>query len=530
MRHKHAFLSLLVIAVCLATALPAVMAAPVAAYSFAPPVHYGLGGRPADLASADVNGDGRPDLVTSAGSGVDILLGVGRGRFAPAARILLEHRPGAIALADLDSSGTQDVVTANRDGTVTVLLGAGDGSFVIKGTYPSGASASFDAVAGDLSGDSVPDVATAGGDDGVSILRGDGTGGLLDPLRLPVGARCRHLVAEDLDLDGSLDLAAGRYEWEDYSGFAVLLADGAGGFSAPAFVNTGNDDSSPHGLAACRLNNDAIPDLTAVYGYEGGSVYSFLGDGLGLFVTAGRTDFSRHDAWGLAVADLNRDRVDDVVTIGRRPGGYSGTQKVPPGAPRIYIMLSRGGVSFEPTSFLAGRLPGEVIAVDLNGDRKPDLATTDVGDEEPQRATARSPAGADRRVADPGPHRRRRHAHGEALRSAPQHRPVRGRDRDRLPQQERLEDQGQGAFRHGEGLGQGDGHDARRPKRGKVLFAPLACTLPPAVLACAEPVLVGSGQRLERARDTRGPLDVLRDDKLGDLRRRPYCIARAACG
>jgi hypothetical protein len=160
----------------------------------------------------------------------------------------------------------------------------------------------------------------------------------------------------------------------------VLLADGAGGVSPPAFFNTGNRDSSPHGLAASKVNYDAIPDLTAVYGYEGGSVYSFLGDGLGLFIIAGSTYFTQHEAWGLAVADLNRDRLDDVVTIAQRSGGYSGTQEVPPGPPRIYIMLSHSsdGVFFEPTSFLAGRVPGAVIAADLNGDRKLDLATTDV--------------------------------------------------------------------------------------------------------------------------------------------------------
>ena len=197
----------------------------------------------------------------------------------------------------------------------------------------------------------------------------------------PSGQECWRVVAEDFDLDGSLDLAATRYSWEEYSGFGVLLADGAGGFSAPAIYETGDSDSSPHGLAACDLNYDAVPDLVALYGYEGGRIYALLGDGAGGFIDVARTVFSQglDDAWGLAVADLNRDGLDDVVTIGQRPGGYSGTQKVPPGPPRIYIMLSHsGGVFYEPTSLLAGRLPGDVIAADFNGDKKPDLAMTDV--------------------------------------------------------------------------------------------------------------------------------------------------------
>jgi len=371
---------LLAMVICLA-GLAAMGAAAAGAVSFVPPVHYPLGGKPADLASADLNGDGRPDLVASAGSGVDVLLAVGRIGFAPASRIPLEHRPGAIALADLDGSGTQDVVTANRDGTVTVLLGGGDGSFVVKGTYPSGSSACFDVVAGDLTGDGDPDVATATGDGG-AILRGDGAGGLLAPLALPIRAECWHLAAGDFNLDGRLDLAASEYSWDEYSGFAVLLGDGAGGFSAPAFVSGRDTDSSPHGLAVGKLNHDTTPDLVALYGYEGGSILGFLGDGTGVFTRAAGTDFSGglDDAWGLAVADLNRDRSDDVVTIGQRPGGYSGTRRVPPGPPRIYIMLSHvaGGVTFARTSFLAGRVPGEVIAVDLNGDKRPDLATTDL--------------------------------------------------------------------------------------------------------------------------------------------------------
>ena len=378
---KQGFLVWLAAAVCLVTTLPAFMAAPAAALSFAPPVHYGLGGRPADLASADLNGDGRPDIVASAGTGIAVLLGIERGRFAPASRIPQEHRPGAIALADVDRSGTLDVVTANGDGTVSILLGDGKGSFVAKGAFPTGASPS-DLVVGDLTGDGVPDVATAGGDD-LSILTGDGAGGLLSPVHLPVGEGCRHVVIGDFNLDGTLDLAFTRNSWEEYSGFGVLLGDGAGGFSPMATYSTYLE---PGDLAVCDLNADGRPDLVSLEQLEGDAeIGAFLGDGIGVFISACRTMFSRDlSASGLAVGDLNRDGRADVVSTGRRPGYVTGSNggavTVPPGPPRIYIMLSHSidGVFLEPTSFVAGRLPGEVIVADFNGDRRPDLATTDV--------------------------------------------------------------------------------------------------------------------------------------------------------
>ncbi len=335
------FLLWLVVGVCLVSALPLALAAPAAALSFAPPVHYGLGGRPADLATADLNGDGLPDIVASAGRGVDILLGRGLGRFAPATRIPLEHRPGAIVLTDFDRDGTVDVVTASGDGTVSVLLGDGSGAFVLKGTFPTGATPS-DVAVGDLTGDGVPDVATADGD-GLSILAGDGAGGLLSPLHLAVGEGCRRIVAGDLDLDGTLDLAFTRNSWEEYSGFGVLLGDGAGGFSPLASYGTVLE---PGDLALCDLNGDRRPDLVTAGHLEGDAdVNAFLGDGMGILVPTCRTMFSRNlSASGLAVGELNQDGRADVVTTGYRPGYMTGSNghwvTVPPGPPRIYIMLS----------------------------------------------------------------------------------------------------------------------------------------------------------------------------------------------
>jgi len=378
----------LAVVICLAAALCALRAGPAAALAFTPPVHYDVGGRPADIAAADLNGDRRLDLVASAGGGISVFIATGPGRFAPAASTSLEHRPGAIAVADLDGDGAPDIVTAGLDGTVTVLLGDGTGAFTAKGTFPTG-PVPTDVVIGDVTGDGVADVATADrAGDGVSILKGDGAGGLLPPLDLPVGSDCSSLLGEDFNRDGTMDLAYTRYSWEEYAGFGVVLADGAGGFTPMGTYETGGQDALPSGLALGEVNGDDMPDIAVLQSNEGdGRTFTFLGDGLGLFIGASWTQFSGDvSVSGLAVADLNQDGRGDVVTSGYRPGYVTSdgsSRVVPPGPPRIYVMLSttsstNEGVFYKPTSFLAGRTPGELLLADLNGDGKADLATTDV--------------------------------------------------------------------------------------------------------------------------------------------------------
>ena len=378
---------LLALMLCFVGAASAVGATAAAALTFTPPVHYDVGGKPADIAAADVNGDGHLDLVTSAENGLSVLLWAGQGRFAPAIHLVLEHRPGAIAAGDINGDGVVDVVTAcSADDTVTVLLGDGTGAFVAKGTFPTGKAPS-DVVVGDLTGDRLADVATADMEgDGISILKGDGAGNLSAPLDLPVGNTCASLLGADFNDDGTMDLAYTRYEWEEYAGFGILLADGSGGFTPMGTYETGGEDALPGALALGDVNRDDKPDIAVLQGNQGdGRIFTFLGDGLGVFVPASETLFNRSiSVSGLAVADLNGDFCDDAVTSGYRPGyttGSSGTSvTVPEGPPRIWVMLSHGtaGVYFTPTSFLAGRVPGEVLLDDFNGDHQPDLATTDV--------------------------------------------------------------------------------------------------------------------------------------------------------
>ena len=73
---------------------------------------------------ADVDRDGKPDVVAVSGDSVRVLLGDGRGAFKPAASIPVGPGAWRIAAADLNGDGTIDVVTSNSESnSVSVLLG-----------------------------------------------------------------------------------------------------------------------------------------------------------------------------------------------------------------------------------------------------------------------------------------------------------------------------------------------------------------------------------------------------------------------
>ncbi|HKG80604.1 MAG TPA: VCBS repeat-containing protein [Pyrinomonadaceae bacterium] len=76
------------------------------------------------LIIADVDRDGKTDIVATSGTSLRVLLGDGRGAFKPAASIPVGPGAWRMAAADLDGDGTVDVVTSNSEGNnVNVLLG-----------------------------------------------------------------------------------------------------------------------------------------------------------------------------------------------------------------------------------------------------------------------------------------------------------------------------------------------------------------------------------------------------------------------
>ena len=154
----------------------------------------------------------------------------------------------------------------------------------------------------------------------MSVAFGDGRGGFTLAPRSPfaVGPSPYPLTLGDVNSDGRLDIVAtasatGRNRAQQLASsraLTLLLADGQGGFRRSEIpLRTGQ----PWFVAIGDLNGDSKPDLVATH-HEQSALTVLIGDGKGNFrETAGSPFDFGHDVWQIVLADVNRDRREDVV-------------------------------------------------------------------------------------------------------------------------------------------------------------------------------------------------------------------------
>ena len=321
----------------------------------------------ASVTISDLNGDGKPDLVVtslcqkasncpegSGPGGIAVMLGKGNGTFqAP-----LSYSSGGcgvpyVSLADVNSDGRPDLIVSTSSqsncslldpGLVSVLLGNGDGTFQSPISYSSGGGMPKQVAIADFNGDGHLDLAVMNqcvsesncthrilavflgmgdgtfsqttssvsietGDQGASFMAiGDLNGD--NKVDLVVSNTCLNLQAcDDIPEDGEVD---------------VLLGNGDGSFQTPVSYHSGGSFASP--LAVADVNGDGKADVIVVntcgnipikncsaVSVEKSQIAVMLGNGDGTLQAPARYNTAGFGAVSLAIADVNSDGRPDLT-------------------------------------------------------------------------------------------------------------------------------------------------------------------------------------------------------------------------
>ena len=349
-----------------------------------------VGVSPNSVVVADFNNDGKPDLAvvnrddidptcsTYLGGTISILLGNGDGTFFPKSKVCQPPvsllPPAAMytaSVGDFNHDGNQDLaVSVLWAGVeeVLVFFGNGDGTFAYS-NYLGFWDSIGPVVIGDFDRDGNLDIAVPGDIMGIPVFnvavgKGDGTFAWEYEGDVCANTPARPMIMDDFNRDGMLDLADSSIGFS-YACSTIYLGKGDG-----TFIPTSSQPSTS-GLLTGDFDADGIPDLAGAGRFmKGNGDGTFTDMGPGPDLNSGydlNTVFPyRVPVPGTAV-DLNGDNMLDVVAAS--PDN------------NVLLYLGNGNGTFQaPVSITVGQSPHSVAVGDFNGDGLVDLAVTNSGD------------------------------------------------------------------------------------------------------------------------------------------------------
>jgi hypothetical protein len=356
------------------------------------------------LTPADLNGDANIDFVVRVNEpgGYSVMLGDGRGDFA--VRSVPNVPVGDALAADLNGDGKIDLISWGGFAGIIVHPGNGDGTFrprteirIPGNTIVSGADV------GDLNGDTKPDIVVGNGD-GIHVLFGRGDGTFADPVTTVAAiSGPRDVLVGDFDGDGKLDVADSNYT--DLNGFYpgfVRTYFGNGDGTLRAGPRTTDRLRSGKDTVAADFTGDGRPDLVRVDNNRDGFMYGITllrNNGDGSLAAPVQIDLES-EPQGLEVADFDRDGDLDVATMETVWLGFPELQET-------WFVLARNNgdgtfAAAEKTVVEGGPFPADMTLADVNNDGRLDFVSAVQGGAERPGGVLVIPGASG--ALPPGPH------------------------------------------------------------------------------------------------------------------------------
>jgi hypothetical protein len=350
--------------------------------SFSLAGNFNTGNYPVAVAVSDLDQDGRPDLITanSIANTLSILQNNGSaGNFSFKANTDLSTGPGPknIAVADLNGDGKPDIVVSDFNsgdsGYVSIFENTSQNGIISFDTVlniPTGNGSNGVSIA-DMNLDGKPDIIVTSGNSGIfSILKNTsaGSGPLSFAPKLDYNTSLFHpdnITVADLDNDGKPDIVI-----SDFSNLSIAIyrnktTGGLISLDQPVSYPVGQN---PGYVRAGDLDGDGKPDL-AVANYSSGTITFYKNMCVpGSIIFGNRID-SAIAATSIDFADLNGDGKLDI-SVGRyQTGNLSVIQNISGGAE----------LSLSPAiDFKTGNFDVFGTIADLDGDGRPDLVAVNV--------------------------------------------------------------------------------------------------------------------------------------------------------
>lgn len=291
-------------------------------------------------------------------------------------------RPVALALADLDGDGRPELLVVEAaEPSLTVRRNDGAGGFGSPVAYPLDRAPTYPGPSclaiGDLDGDGDPDVVVAApGNSGLAVFRAeDGVLRLASTFAAPAGPGATALA----DLDGRPGAELARVDLKQRR--VSLLRFRPDGSPEPwQQVDLGAGEIGWGEAWAGDLDGDGDGDLVLVHpqpgsmppsGYE---LITALGADGGATWTVARVPVAGENRYRLVVVDVNGDRLLDVVAAGSPAENAAMGQ----GSPNLSTWLAIApGILTAPQHHRAGQTTGDLCAADFDGDGRADVSLVD---------------------------------------------------------------------------------------------------------------------------------------------------------